>query len=160
MDENYKRGTIFPGSSRKRLHYTDPLSEKVLSDPTKKYNNKINLSSSPSSSSRSINTADPWETYNRGYNLQLGGSIVIASRIPITNDLYIIQTFSTQDIDKKLEKLQVFRHRNLLKLYEIFYNEKQSIYHLIYEDAAVSCEDLIRVKPNELQLAAIIYQVS
>jgi hypothetical protein len=54
--------------------------------------------------------------------------------------------------------LRQFEHENIIASYETFFY--QNAFYVISEHAEISCNELIVARPNEIQLAAIIHQVS
>jgi hypothetical protein len=99
----------------------------------------------------------PWSHYENGYNLELGGSVAVVRKIPATKELFTMRSFSSS-ADKKFYMALQLKHTNLLSSIEVF--SFQDSFYVISEHTEVSCEEFIIARPNEIQLAAIIHQVS
>ncbi|KAF2178254.1 hypothetical protein K469DRAFT_461377, partial [Zopfia rhizophila CBS 207.26] len=100
----------------------------------------------------------PWNHYQSGYSLELGGPIAVVRKVPATKDLFTMRSFSSSGADKKLYMLRQLKHPNLLASIEVF--SFQDTYYLISEHAEISCEEFIVARPDEIQLAAIIRQMN
>ena len=117
----------------------------------------------PGSSGRSarlipVTDRSPWRHYRNAYGLELGGSVAIVCKTPATEKLFSMHSFSGPTRDEKLHMLQQLKHENLLSQEEIFCFE-ESIY-VISEYTAISLKGVTLVLPTEIQLAAIVHQVS
>lgn len=107
-----------------------------------------------------VKRASPWEYYNKIYRRELGGSVVVASKIPATFELFVVKSIAGLDVDDKAQVLRQVRHENILACYEIF-GLHDAIF-IVSEYMAISLTDLngSAVPPSEIQIATIIHQVS
>lgn len=179
-----KRNTIFPGcdqwTSKNEIHLASTntrRSDRIVSkipEPTapeqqllktsegRQKTPRIKLPIKPLSAYKAdpipVHQHSPWSSYERGYKLQLGGSVAVVRTIPTTSDLFTIRSFSSDSADKKLYMLRQFQHENILAAYETFIF--QDAFYVISEHAEISCNELIIARPDEIQLVAIIHQVS
>lgn len=99
----------------------------------------------------------PWKHYSKAFGLELGGSVAIVCKKPATFDLFAMHSCSGDRTDEKVCLLRQLKHENLLETYELFSFE-DSIY-IISACGAISLDDLIVARPDEVQLAAIVHQV-
>jgi hypothetical protein len=49
-----------------------------------------------------VHQDSPWSRYEKGYKLQLGGSIAVIRTIPATSDLFTIRNFTSDSAEKKI----------------------------------------------------------
>jgi hypothetical protein len=68
-----------------------------------------------------------------------------------------MHSVSGPDGEKKRYTLRQLKYNNLLRPEEIFSFEDS--FYIISEYAAISLEEVIVVRPSEVQLAAIVHQV-
>jgi hypothetical protein len=118
--------------------------------------------------------ASPWTYYEMCYDIEMVGPVIRVFKIPDkelndsarkarkanvpkTEHLFTMRMISDPDADK-LNLLRRLRHQNILTAYEVFIHENE--YYVISEDIEVSLEDFIVARPDEVELAAIISQVS
>jgi hypothetical protein len=122
---------------------------------------RINLPVNPIDSNRDhlvpVKEGSPWKYYKYAYDLELGGSVAIVCKTPATDKLFAMHSISGPNGEKKLYTLRQLKHENLLRPEEIL-SFKDSFY-IISEYTAISLEEVIVVRPSEVQLAAIIHQV-
>jgi len=168
-----KRLTVFPGSSQwaegfeepvspshgSRGRASDPHEQQTTAKPDKSKTPFINLPVTPFTSYNEpqvpLIEESPWRHYLHAYDLELGGTVAIASKIPATKSLFTIRSCSENS--EKLSMLRQLKHSNLLTSYEVFLHK--NLFYIVSEKAEISLEELIVARPNEIQLAAIIYQV-
>jgi serine/threonine protein kinase len=87
----------------------------------------------------------------------IGGQVAIVSKIPATDRLFSMHSVSGRNRTEKIDILRGLKHENLLLPVEIFVHEDSS--YVITEYAAICLDDLVLVRPDEFQLAAIVTQV-
>jgi hypothetical protein len=161
MAEEVKRNTAFPGSGqwiRNHETFEQPNTSKgeVPSVPNKATNATVNLVSPYEVIP--VREESPWDHYRSGYGVELGGPVAVVRKAPATKDLFTMRSFSSFGAEKKLYMLHRLKHTNILASFDIFFY--QDSYYLISEHTEVSCEEFIVARPDEVQLAAIISQVS
>jgi hypothetical protein len=105
-----------------------------------------------------VTEGSPWNYYKNAFTLELGGSIAVVRKKKATLDLFTTRSFPAYRAEAKLEILRQLRHPNILVSHEVYSFE--DAFYVISEQTEVSLEELIIARPNEVQLAAIIYQVS
>jgi hypothetical protein len=105
----------------------------------------------------SIKKGSPWSCYTKAYGIELGGFITRVCKVPETDEMFTLRSFSGSDSQRKLDLLSQLKHNNILTTYELF-TQGDEIY-VVSEDTEVSLEEFIIARPNEPQLAAIIAQV-
>jgi hypothetical protein len=184
--EKHKRDTVFPGSRQwKRIaREPRPIRDAGEPKPIRDTRNLIpvvpgfpenvnrgnrvklplNLPVNPSKVYESGSTGSaatieesPWNHYKKIFELELGGSVAVVHKIPATDDLFTMRSFSPPNIEQKLYMLHQLKHRNLLASHQVFsFREK---FHVISEYTQVSLEEFIVARPDEVELAAIISQV-
>ncbi|KAJ0137444.1 hypothetical protein HZ326_19564 [Fusarium oxysporum f. sp. albedinis] len=170
--ERSKRETIFPGSTQwSRTFGLDSHNKSKSRTPGpstltphregKHLVPRINLPVNPIDSNRDhlvpVKEGSPWKYYKYAYGLELGGSVAIVCKTPATNRLFAMHNVSGPNREKMLYTLSQLKHENLLRPEEILSFEDS--FYIISEYTAISLEEVIVVRPNEVQLAAIIYQV-
>jgi serine/threonine protein kinase len=69
-----------------------------------------------------------------------------------------MRTISGPDVDKKLDLLRRLKNKNILTAYEAFSHNND--FYVISEDTEVSLEQFIVARPDQVQLVAIISQVT
>lgn len=99
----------------------------------------------------------PWKSYKQDLSLELGGSVAVVHKIPATEELFTIRSISGPSAEEKLFMLRQLRHENLLISFELFSFKDE--FFIVSELAAISLEELTVARPDEVQVAAIIYQV-
>ena len=104
-----------------------------------------------------ISSGPPWKQYKQCLHLEMGGSIIVASAIPATRELYAVRTVSGPEAEEKLYMLRQLRHENLLTPHELFVANEQVF--IVSELQAVSLDEFTIVSLDEIQLEAIIHQV-
>lgn len=108
-----------------------------------------------------LKQSSPWDSYSKDYRRELGSSVVIVYKKPTTRQLFAMKNVTGPEINHKIQILRQVRHKNFVLAYEVFlYNNMISI---IFEYMAVSLVNInssARGRPNELQVATIVHQVS
>ncbi|KAH8746504.1 hypothetical protein F5883DRAFT_510223 [Diaporthe sp. PMI_573] len=99
----------------------------------------------------------PWKHYKTAFGLELGGQVAIVCKIPATDRLFSMHSVSGLSRRGKIEILRSLKHENLLLPVEVFMHEDSS--YVVSEYAAIGLDDLVLVRPDEVQLAAIVSQV-
>lgn len=166
-----RRNTIFPGSHQ----WPDFSPESVPSsasraglpglpgraDSQARRLRRINLPVKPASSYGDrpipVTEGSPWKHYRNAYGLELGGPLTVVCKTPATKQLFAMHSFSEPSKEEKLYMLRQLKHENLLSPEEIFFFENS--FYIVSEYLAISLEELILVRPDEVQLAAIVHQV-
>ncbi|KAI9772441.1 MAG: hypothetical protein M1840_000644 [Geoglossum simile] len=171
VSKSDKRNTIFPGSDEQvalSFFGKEPNSASDNTTPvpppkrayTKDGRKRIQLPINPSTSTTElipVRKRSPWDLYRKGYRLELGGSVAVVSKMPATDVSFTIRSFSGADAEEKLYMLRLLRHENVLHSYEIFSFEED--YYVVSELMSISLEAFIIARPDELELAIIIYQI-
>ncbi|KAI9776696.1 MAG: hypothetical protein M1839_009423 [Geoglossum umbratile] len=169
MASDNRRNTIFPGSDPLTAQpHPNKESRSLRDDKTsigytasrRKKIPAIRLPINPSNSSTEllpVLSGSPWDLYKKDFSIELGGSIAVVHKKPVTEDLFAIRSFSGQDTDEKLYMLCLLRHESFLLSHEIFFFE--DTYFIVSEYMAISLEELTIARPDELQLAIIIHQI-
>ena len=87
-------------------------------------------------------------------------SVVVASRVPATFELFVVKYTAGSEVNDQAQTLRQIRHENFLTCIEIFAYEN-AIY-TISECMAISLMDLngSALPPNETQVATIAHEVS
>lgn len=170
--ERSKRETVFPGSAQWsrtfRSESHDKPKSRTLGRSTlthdresKRLVPRINLPVNPLDSNRDhlipIKEGSPWKYYKYAFGLELGGSVAVVCKSPASNKLFAIYNVSSPDGERMVYTLRQLKHDNLLRPEEIL--SFQDTFYIVTEYAAISLEEVIVVRPNEIQLAAIVYQV-
>jgi len=166
--------TIFPGSRDQWTERFFPesasssTSKPGISRPSNKGNNQesrfhrihlpVNHTGSYGDRPVPVTDGSPWRYYRNACGLDLGGSVAVVCKTPATEKLFAMHSFSGTSRDEKLHMLRQLKHGNLLSPEEIFCFE-ESIY-VISEYTAISLKGAALVRPDEIQLAAIVHQVS
>lgn len=104
-----------------------------------------------------IFSGTPWKQYKQCLHLEMGGSVIVASRVPATRDLFAVRPVSGPQAEEKLYMLRQLRHENLLASLELFVTNEEVF--IVSELAAVSLDEFTVVILDETQLEAIIHQV-
>ncbi|KAH7111051.1 hypothetical protein B0J11DRAFT_512229 [Dendryphion nanum] len=168
MTENQKRDTVFPGSDQwtGNRKLSKPINSKdealpVLGLLRPLANRLMDILIKPLSSYGAapipLLEGSPWNHYQSGYSLELGGPIAVVRKVPATKDLFTMHSFSSFGADQRLYMLRQLKHANLLASFEIF--SFQDTCYVVSEHTEISCEEFIVARPDEIQLAAIIRQV-
>lgn len=111
----------------------------------------------PSRPYLSVTKALPWSCYRKAYGIELGGFVTRVCKVPETDEMFTLRSFSGSEAQKRLNLLRRLRHNNILPTYDLFTHDDEI--YVISEDTEVSLEELIIARPDESQLAAIIAQV-
>jgi hypothetical protein len=161
MAREEKRKTVFPGGDRgignhEASKEPDQSEGEVSSVPNKTTNATVNLGSPYEVIPE--REGSPWDRYRYSYGLELGGPVAVVRKAPATKHLFTMRSFSSFGAEEKLDRLQHLKHTNILASFDIFFY--QNSYYIISEHAEISCEEFIVARPDEVQLAAIISQVS
>ena len=162
-----KRETIFPGSHPWTERFSPESFKAGLLELPNRANSQgrrlrpINLPVKPAGSygDRSVPVMEgsPWRHYRNAYSLELGGLVAVVCKTPATTKLFTMHSFSGPSREEKLYMLRQLKHENLLSPEEIFSFEDS--FYVISEYTAISLEGVILVRPDEVQLAAIVHQV-
>ena len=99
----------------------------------------------------------PWKSYKQDLSLDQGGSVAVVYKTPATKELFTIRSISGPDAEEQVFMLRQLRHENLLVSHELYSFENK--FFVVSELAAISLEELTVAGPDEIQLAAIAYQV-
>ena len=101
-----------------------------------------------------------WKSYKKSYNCQLSSSVTVATQKVFLSDLVMIRKFSELNAEKMLYMFLQIQHENFIVMLETFMIEK--IFYIILKHISISLNEIVQcsVYFNELQLTAIIEQVS
>ncbi|KAJ0100721.1 Serine/threonine-protein kinase dst2, partial [Diaporthe amygdali] len=167
-----KRETVFPGSSQwAAARGSEPALETDIQPPVTplsvaKRRNRlaiprmdlpVNIAHSGDHHPPPVIDGSPWKHYKTAYGLEMGGYVAVVCKIPATDRLFSMHSISGPSRAQKVDMLRSLDHGNLLLPEEIFTYEDSSC--AITEAAAISLGDLVLVRPDEIQLAAIVGQV-
>ena len=106
-----------------------------------------------------VQDGSPWETLQRVYELRFDMFTTIAIRKASPCDLVTVKALRKTECEE-LEMLQQIRHSNFVALLESF-RDQDGLYAIV-EYVSISLEQIVASPPypTELQLAAILGQVS
>ena len=106
-----------------------------------------------------VQDGSPWETFQRTYELKFDVFTIIAIRKASPCDLVAVKVFPKIEC-KELEMLQQIRHANFVAFLESF--RDQDGFYAAIEYVSISLDQIVASPPypTELQLAAILGQVS
>jgi hypothetical protein len=101
-----------------------------------------------------------WNMYDKGYELELGGTVTIAGQKVFPRNLAVVRAFLEGRAEKTLHIFQSIQHNNFAAALEVFISEE--IFYVVLELMAISLDQLVASPeyPNQLMLAAIVGQVS
>lgn len=101
----------------------------------------------------------PWEKYEKFYDVELGGPVVVAIRRAAPVELVHVRAFVTQAAEKTLHLYRQLQHPNIVTALEAFTTD--SGLYVVLEHMPLSLEPIVRspAYPDERQLAAILGQV-
>lgn len=107
-----------------------------------------------------IKNESPWHSLQKVYELKFDGYIAVAVRKPPSCELVTVKNFLGSDSDKKVKRLQQTQHQNFVAFLEAFHFE--GAVHVVLDYIPISLAHLVAspAYPSELQLAAILGQVS
>ena len=107
-----------------------------------------------------LKTESPWQSLQKVYELKLDGFITVAVRRPPSCELVTVKSFVGSDSQQKMERLQQTHHENFVAFLETFRSEGSL--HVVLDYIPISLAHMIAspAYPTELQLAAILGQVS
>lgn len=102
----------------------------------------------------------PWKTYEKIYDVELGGLVAVAVRKADPVKLVHVRAFETQAATKTLYVYRQLQHQNIVTALEAFTTDDNL--YIVVEHMPISLEQIVRspAYPNERQLAAILSQVS
>ena len=102
----------------------------------------------------------PWHGLQKVYELKLDSFIAVAIRKPPSCELVTVKNFVGSDSDTKVKRLQQTQHQNFLGFLEAFHSEG-SVY-VVLDHIFISLAHVVAspAYPTELQLAAVLGQVS
>jgi hypothetical protein len=108
----------------------------------------------------SIKRESPWDSYERVYDRELGGPVTVATRNTPPSKLVIIRQFPGPSAEKTLYMFRQIQHNNFIAALGVFMT--QETFYVVLEHLPVSLEQMVNspAYPNELQLAAMVGQVS
>ncbi|KAH6704268.1 kinase-like domain-containing protein [Leptodontidium sp. MPI-SDFR-AT-0119] len=106
-----------------------------------------------------LRRASPWHYYTKVYRRELGGPVVVASKVPATFELFAVKCAAGSKVNDQAQTLRQIRHENFLTCIEIFAYE--GAVFTVSEYMAISLTDLngSAVPPNEIQVATIAHEV-
>jgi hypothetical protein len=167
--------------SRKRIHREEQSDSDTTSDDAGKFINdmrsrrlppklspidslfvpqEICSPEEPSLDLLPLRRASPWHYYTKAYRRELGGSVVVASKLPATFELFAVKCTAGSEVNDQAHTLRQIRHENFLTCIEIFAFE--NAVYTVSECMAISLTDLngSAIPPNEIQVATIAHEVS
>ena len=108
----------------------------------------------------SIQHDSPWKTYEKGHDLKFDQFVIVAARKAPRHGKVAIKEFAKQDASHKLDMIRRVRHERFVNLLEVF--EVDKTVYAVFEHIFTSLKQVIACAayPTELQLAAILGQVS
>ncbi|KAK6591333.1 FAD-binding domain-containing protein [Botrytis cinerea] len=101
----------------------------------------------------------PWDNYEKIYDLDLGGAVVVAVRKTPPVELVHVRLFSQPTVEKVLHMFRQIQHRNIVAALDAF-TTSEGLF-MILEHMPISLDQLVSspAYPDEQQLAAILGQV-
>jgi len=101
----------------------------------------------------------PWKSYEKIYDLDLGGLVEVAVRRAPPAQLVHVRTFSSAAAEKTLHMFRQIQDRNIIAALDAFITDKGL--YIVLEHMPVSLEWIVRspAYPDERQLAAVLGQV-
>jgi hypothetical protein len=114
----------------------------------------------PPSNLLPLRRASPWHYYTKVYRRELGGSVVVASKVPATFELFAVKCTAGSEVNDQAQTLQQIRHDNFITYIEIF--AYKNVVFTVFKYMAISLTDLngSAIPPNEIQLATIAHEVN
>lgn len=167
--------------SRKRIHREEQSDSDTTSDDAGKFSNDMRSRRLPPKLSPieslfvpeeicspeeppldllPLRRASPWQYYTKVYRRELGGSVVVASKVPATFELFAVKCTAGSEVNDQAQALRQIRHENFLTCFEIFAYENAVF--TVSECMAISLTDLngCAIPPTEVQVATIVHEVS
>ena len=107
-----------------------------------------------------IKNESPWQSLRKVYELKLDGFITVAIRKPPSCEIVTVKNFVGSDREQKVKRLQQTQHENFVRFLEAFHSE--GAVYVVLDYAPISLAHVVAspAYPTELQLAAILGQVS
>ena len=107
-----------------------------------------------------VKDESPWTTYDRDYQVELGGPVSVAERKGPDLGLVVVKQLSTANADSKLLMLRVISGGSFTCCIEIFRFE--DVLHVVSEYMTMSLLQIVAAPryPHESHVAAIIGQVN
>ena len=107
-----------------------------------------------------VKDGSPWETYNKDYQLELGGLVTVAGRRCPVSELVVIKELLGSSTDATLSVLHQIQGSCFVNCVEIFHF--RNALHVISEYMMMSLLQIVAAPqyPNENQVTAIIGQVN
>jgi hypothetical protein len=107
-----------------------------------------------------IKHESPWKRYEKVYDRELGGPVTVAAQIAHPCNLVVIRKFSEPSAEKALYMFRQIQHDNFIAALRVFMTEKT--FYIVLEHLPLCLDQIVAspAYPNELQLAAMVGQVS
>lgn len=157
MISDSKRNTLFPGSNAFQ-QTSEPLGDGSLGLSPKLSTAKLTGRSTHQSAPKSQDSkrspqavrgatgltpvaGSPWESYEKRYRLELGGSVAAAGKITRTRQVFTARSISCPNAKEELHSLRQLRHENFLSAYEVFAFEEA--FNVISERLQISLDDTV-----------------
>lgn len=107
-----------------------------------------------------LRKGSPWENYCKRYEVELAGWNAVCQTQPATTRLFGVRLLRGPDVKEQVEMLCRLHHENILETYEIFVGA--DFYYTVSENVEISLDEIVAAPllPNDIELAAIVYQVS
>ncbi len=102
----------------------------------------------------------PWHSLQKVYELKLDGFITVATRKPPSCEVVTVKNFVGPNRDEKLKRLQQTQNQNFQGFLEAF--ESEGSVYVVLEYVPISLAHMVAspANPTELQLVAILGQVT
>ncbi|QKX63178.1 uncharacterized protein TRUGW13939_10347 [Talaromyces rugulosus] len=101
----------------------------------------------------------PWKTFEKVYECDLAGTVVVAVRRAQPVHVHAIRAFASRDADELYYKFRHLQHENVMRAMHCF--TTKDAFYAEFEHFPLSLEQVIACKyfPDEQQLAMILRQV-
>jgi hypothetical protein len=168
MTSGSKRDTHFPGSSifqqTIKPHRDDSSPKPSTPKQTgRRLHHGVERGHPTSSKSKAelipVWKETPWESYEKRFDLELGGWITVAGKKPRRKG-QVVAVRMIPNVEKDLDRIQQLRHENFVSVHEIFAFE--SSFYIISERMQISLDHVVAspAYPDESELASIVWQAS
>ncbi|KUL81522.1 hypothetical protein ZTR_10338 [Talaromyces verruculosus] len=150
-------------NSKPETTLSDDQRPDFTSHPTNKHR-QVEERASPETSKADqlvrLRKGSPWGIYRKRYEIELAGWNAVCQTQPPTTRLFGVRRLGGPDVKEQAQLLRQLHHENLLEIYEIFVGI--DAYYTVSEDVEISLEEIVAapILPNEIELAAIVCQVS
>jgi hypothetical protein len=143
FDNARRQGVVYSTTSQKRPSLARP-------------------SAFPINANELAKAGDPWQEFEKSYNLRLGTNyrVTVAERKASPYNIVAIRSFSSAMEDSQIQLLRGIQHENFARTLHVF--RSAELTYIAFEHAPVSLHEISRSRVSiaKLELAAILGQVS